>query len=38
MEKNIPVKFIGVGEGIDDLNEFDPLLFSKALFERKENE
>ena len=35
MEKSIPVKFIGVGEGIDDLNEFDPRLFAEALFERK---
>ena len=32
-EQNIPVKFIGVGEGIDDLQEFDPVDFSKALFE-----
>lgn len=29
----IPVKFIGVGEGIDDLQMFDPESFSKALFE-----
>lgn len=29
----IPVKFIGVGEGIDDLQPFDPESFSKALFE-----
>lgn len=29
----IPVKFIGVGEGIDDLEPFDPESFSKALFE-----
>ncbi len=28
----IPVKFIGVGEGIDDLQPFDPESFSKALF------
>ena len=28
----IPVKFIGVGEGIDDLQPFDPDAFSKALF------
>lgn len=28
----IPVKFIGVGEGIDDLQPFDPEEFSRALF------
>ena len=31
-EQNIPVKFIGVGEGISDLQEFDAEEFSKALF------
>lgn len=31
--QNIPVKFIGVGEGIDDLQEFNPSAFAKALFE-----
>lgn len=31
-EQNIGVKFIGVGEGIDDLQEFDPKEFAKALF------
>ncbi|MDP4133510.1 MAG: signal recognition particle-docking protein FtsY [Bacillota bacterium] len=30
---NIPVKFIGVGEGIEDLQEFDPEAFAKALLE-----
>lgn len=29
----IPVKFIGVGEGIDDMQPFDPESFSKALFD-----
>ena len=29
---NVPVKFIGVGEGIDDLQEFDAEAFAKALF------
>ena len=29
----IPVKFIGVGEGIDDLQPFDPAAFAKSLFE-----
>ncbi len=32
-EQSIPVKFIGVGEGIDDLQVFDPQAFAKALFE-----
>jgi len=32
-ELGIPVKFIGVGEGIDDLYEFDPVKFSEALFD-----
>ena len=31
-EQNIPVKFIGVGEGILDLQEFDAESFAKALF------
>ena len=31
-DKNIPVKFIGIGEGIDDFKEFDPEEFAKALF------
>lgn len=31
-EQNIGVKFIGVGEGIDDLQEFNPEEFAKALF------
>lgn len=29
---NIPVKYIGVGEGIDDLQEFNPESFVEALF------
>lgn len=29
---NIPVELIGVGEGIDDLQEFDPEAFVEALF------
>lgn len=31
-DRQIPVKFIGVGEGIDDMQEFDPADFSSALF------
>lgn len=40
-ELNIPVKYIGVGEGIDDLQKFDPEQFINALFnieDTKENE
>lgn len=33
-ELNIPVKFIGIGEKIDDLHEFDADEFAKALFDR----
>ena len=32
-ELGIPVKFIGVGEGIDDLRPFDPSEFINAFFE-----
>ncbi len=32
-ELKIPVKLIGVGEKIDDLQDFDPELFIEALFE-----
>jgi fused signal recognition particle receptor len=32
-ELNIPVKLIGVGEGIDDLQDFEPADFVKALFD-----
>lgn len=31
--QKIPVKYIGVGESIDDLQDFDPELFISALFE-----
>lgn len=32
-EMNLPVKFVGVGEGIDDLMEFEPEAFATALLE-----
>ncbi|RMG54359.1 MAG: signal recognition particle-docking protein FtsY, partial [Bacteroidetes bacterium] len=32
----IPVKYIGVGEGIDDLQTFDPRTFIDSMFERVE--
>ena len=34
-ELGIPVKFIGVGEKVDDLRPFEPLEFSKALFAKE---
>ena len=34
-EQNLPVKFVGVGEGIDDLQEFIPADFAKALFDEE---
>lgn len=32
-ELNLPVKFIGVGEGLEDLEPFNPEAFVKALFD-----
>lgn len=32
-EMNLPIKYIGVGEGVDDLMEFDAESFAEALFE-----
>ena len=32
-EQNVPVKFVGAGEGIDDLQEFNSDDFAKAIFE-----
>lgn len=32
-EQGIPVKFVGVGEGVDDLQEFNSADFAKAIFE-----
>ncbi len=34
-ELDIPVKYVGVGEQIDDLQAFDPDAFAKALFGRR---
>lgn len=36
-EYNIPVKYIGVGEQIEDLQKFDSDEFVNALFETKED-
>ena len=32
-EFDMPVKYIGVGEGIDDLKEFDPQEFAGGIFD-----
>ena len=31
----LPVKFIGVGEQVDDLQPFDPSAFADALFDNQ---
>lgn len=30
---NVPLKYIGIGENIQDLHDFDPIQFTEALFE-----
>ena len=35
-ELQLPVRFVGVGEKVADLREFDPEEFVDALFEREE--
>lgn len=37
-ELDVPVKYIGVGEQIDDLQPFDPESFAKALFDVEKQE
>ena len=37
-ELDIPVRYIGVGEGIDDLQPFNPTQFSQALFQHFNNQ
>jgi len=32
-ELDVPVKFVGVGEKIDDMHEFDAEEYAKAMFE-----
>lgn len=32
-QNKIPVKYIGVGEGIEDLQDFDPVMFVSAIFD-----
>ena len=36
-ELDIPIKYIGVGERIDDLRPFDPVEFANALFQNTED-
>lgn len=36
-ELKVPVRFIGIGEGIDDLRTFEPRAFAKALYEAADN-
>jgi fused signal recognition particle receptor len=36
-KQKVPVKYIGVGEGIEDLQEFDPVSFVNAIFESETN-
>jgi fused signal recognition particle receptor len=32
-DMGLPIRFVGVGEGIEDLRPFDPREFAEALFE-----
>ncbi|HWI51852.1 MAG TPA: signal recognition particle-docking protein FtsY, partial [Symbiobacteriaceae bacterium] len=34
-QEGVPVKFIGVGERLDDLQPFDPVAFVDALFGKR---
>jgi fused signal recognition particle receptor len=37
-EQQLPIRFIGIGERVEDLREFDPQIFVEALFERPDSE
>ncbi|MFT3922554.1 MAG: signal recognition particle-docking protein FtsY [Myxococcales bacterium] len=37
-EQQLPIRFIGIGERVEDLREFDPQSFVDALFERPDSE
>ncbi len=37
-ELSIPVKYIGIGEGINDMTPFDPNAYVRALFDEKDQE
>jgi len=34
----LPIRFIGIGEGIDDLRPFNAAEFTSALFEKSEHD
>ena len=34
-ELGVPVRYVGLGEGLDDLEPFDPELFAEALLARE---
>nr|WP_320050135.1 signal recognition particle-docking protein FtsY [uncultured Desulfuromonas sp.] len=34
-ELGLPVRYVGIGEGIEDLRPFDPQMFADALFEKR---
>jgi fused signal recognition particle receptor len=34
-ELGLPVRYVGIGEGVDDLRPFDPEMFVDALFEKR---
>jgi len=37
-EHKLPIRYVGIGERVEDLREFDPTSFVEALFERTESE
>jgi fused signal recognition particle receptor len=37
-EQRLPIRFIGIGERVEDLREFEPQSFVEALFERPDSE
>jgi len=37
-QHQLPIRFVGIGERVEDLREFDPQSFVEALFERTESE
>jgi fused signal recognition particle receptor len=34
-ELDVPIRYVGVGEGIDDLRPFDPHEFTRALLQEE---
>jgi fused signal recognition particle receptor len=37
-QHQLPIRFVGIGERVEDLREFHPQSFVEALFERAESE